>query len=65
MFKVLVGTLVCKNNKILLVTERKEGVEGKLNLPAGHLENGETLTQGACREFFEETGLNVEITHLI
>ncbi len=65
MFEILVATLICKDNKVLLVTEKKEEVIGKLNLPAGHLEMGETLTQGACREVFEETGLNVKITHLI
>lgn len=65
MFVVLVATLICKNDKVLLVTEKKEGIAGKLNFPAGRLEVGETLTQGACREVFEETGLEVDITHLI
>ena len=65
MFVILVATLILKNNKVLLVTEKKEDVIGKLNLPAGRLEPGETLTQGAIREVAEETGLNVEISHLI
>lgn len=63
--EVLVATLICKNNKVLLVTEKKKEAVGKLNFPAGHLEVGETLTQGACREVLEETGLSVKITHLI
>lgn len=65
MFEVLVATLIKKNGKILLVTEKKEGVAGKLNLPAGHLEIGESIASGARREVLEETGLDVELTHLI
>lgn len=31
-------------------------------LPGGHLEAGETLEQGAIRELFEETGIEIEIS---
>lgn len=65
MFKILVATLILKDNKVLLVKETKEEFKGLLNLPAGHLESNETLTQGAIREVKEETGLDVKINQLI
>lgn len=36
-----------------------------LNQPAGHLEKGETLLEGASRELFEETGIRAEMSRLI
>ncbi len=65
MFNVLVSTVIVKNNKVLMVKEIKEEVKGLLNFPAGRLEKGETLIQGALREIKEETGFDAEITHLI
>lgn len=65
MLKIIVGTLITKDNKVLLVTEKKEGVKGLLNLPAGHLENDESLIEGAIREAKEETGYDINITGLI
>lgn len=65
MFEVLVATVIIKENKVLMVKEQKEEVRGLLNLPAGHLEINETLTQGAIREVKEETGLNAKITSFI
>ena len=34
-------------------------------LPGGHVESGESAAQGAIREAFEETGLQVELTRLV
>lgn len=65
MFQVLVGVAVVENGKILLVKEKKANVAGLLNLPAGHLETGETLIEGAKRELKEETGLDAEIGKLV
>lgn len=42
--------------------EAKESCRGKWNLPAGHLDPGETMTGGAKRETKEETGCEVELT---
>ena len=54
---VIVGCLIEKNGKFLLV---KEG--GKWNQPAGWLELREDIIRGAQREVEEETGLQIKIT---
>lgn len=56
---------VRKNNKILMVQENKIGKKGKWNMPAGKLEDGESVIEAAVREVKEETNLNVHITGLI
>lgn len=38
---------------------------GKWYLPAGRMEHGESITEAAARELFEETGLNAEMTTLL
>jgi ADP-ribose pyrophosphatase YjhB (NUDIX family) len=60
--KVIVGVVIEKNGKYLLVQEAKESCRGKWNLPAGHLDPGETMADGAKREAKEETGCEVELT---
>ena len=53
----------CKG-KFLFVEEIEHG-KRTLNQPAGHLEKGETLLQGASRELAEETGINAQMQHLV
>ncbi len=60
--KVIVGAVIEKEGKYLLVQEAKESCRGKWNLPAGHLDAGETMVDGAKREAKEETGCEVELT---
>lgn len=60
--KVIVGGVIEKDGKILLVQEKKEICYGKWNLPAGHLDPNESIMQGAIREIKEETGCDVELT---
>lgn len=59
---VIVGVVIEKDNKYLLVQEAKESCRGKWNLPAGHLDPNETILDGAKREAKEETGCEVELT---
>ncbi len=53
---VLVGSIIEKDNKFLLVKEN-----GKWNLPMGWVELGENLISAAEREAREETGLIVKV----
>ena len=59
--KVIVGGIIEKNGKYLLVQEAKEKCYKKWNFPAGHLDFNESLQQGAIREIKEETGCVVEL----
>lgn len=50
---------------VLLVRRAMNPERGKWALPAGYIDNGEDPRAAAAREVFEETGLRVDITHLI
>ncbi len=59
-----VATVVERDGRFLLVEEEtRAGL--RLNQPAGHLEAGESLPEGAMRETLEETGWRVRPTALI
>jgi ADP-ribose pyrophosphatase YjhB (NUDIX family) len=53
-----------KDHSILLCKRAIEPRYGKWTLPGGFLENGETVSQGAFRETFEETNTEVEMGEL-
>lgn len=61
---VTVACVVPRDDTFLMV---EEAIHGRpvFNQPAGHLELGETLLQAAIRETREETGWQVEPTHLV
>lgn len=59
--KVIVGGVVEKDGKYLLVQEAKKKCYEKWNFPAGHLDFNESLKEGAIREIKEETGCDVEL----
>lgn len=53
--------LLIRNRKILLSRRFRTGYEdGKYSLPAGHVEEGETLREAAAREIEEEIGLTIK-----
>jgi 8-oxo-dGDP phosphatase len=64
-YLVVVGVVIEKDGKIILVQESKPPACGLWNTPAGHIEKGETPLEGAKREVKEETGLDIEITDLL
>lgn len=54
-------TIALYNNKILLLQNKDKTFE----LPGGHVKINEPLMVGAAREFFEETGLTVNLKKVI
>lgn len=58
--KIVVGCIPEWEDKILLCRRNIEPQKGRWTLPAGYLENGETVMEGARRETLEETGTVVE-----
>jgi len=56
---MVAGALVEHNETILLCRRAIEPAWGKWTLPAGYLENGETLTECAVRETDEEAGAKI------
>ncbi|MDD5341459.1 MAG: NUDIX domain-containing protein [Patescibacteria group bacterium] len=56
--------IIEKDGKFLLVQEAQKE-RGKWNQPAGWLDLGEDIIEGARREAKEETGLDVEIIGLL
>jgi ADP-ribose pyrophosphatase YjhB (NUDIX family) len=62
---VVCANLIIDDRGLLLVRESKPSALGRWSLPAGRLEPGESLADGAAREAFEETGLVVEVGPLV
>ena len=65
MKNIIVGVCIKKDGKILMVQEAKKKVYKMWNFPMGHLDDGETIFEGAKREVKEETGYDVELISLI
>lgn len=61
--RVGVGVVVQGPGDTILLEKRRDC--GWWGLPGGKVEPGESLTDAAVREVCEETGLTVEVTHLI
>jgi 8-oxo-dGTP pyrophosphatase MutT (NUDIX family) len=61
---VTVACVVADGDRYLMV-EEEVGGQIAYNQPAGHLDDFESLQQAAVRETREETGWEVELTHLI
>jgi ADP-ribose pyrophosphatase YjhB (NUDIX family) len=62
--KIVCGCLITYEDKILLGKREIEPRKGKWNVPAGFMENGETIKEGAAREVREEVRAKVEIQQL-
>ena len=62
-----VGVLIIQNGKVLLVRhgEAAGHVNDMYGIPAGRLDEGESLVDAAIRELHEETGLVTESADLV
>ena len=61
----VVGAIIEKDEKILLVKEAGTRDKGKWNQPAGWIEVGQNPLVAVVKEVKEETGLDFEPTGLI
>ncbi len=59
--KIVSGCLVYWENKVLLCRRAIEPRYGFWNVPAGYMENDESVPEGAKREAWEETNTTVSI----
>ncbi|KQQ69445.1 NUDIX hydrolase [Acinetobacter sp. Leaf130] len=62
--KIVCGALVTWDDKVLLCRRAIEPRYGYWTLPAGYMELGETMEQGAIRETWEEAEAEIEIGNL-
>jgi ADP-ribose pyrophosphatase YjhB (NUDIX family) len=62
--KIVVGTIAEWEDRILLCKRAIEPRYGLWTLPAGFMENGETVQQGAARETLEEAQAKVRVGRL-
>lgn len=62
--KVVVGTMVVDDGRLLMIRRGIEPRHGFWALPAGYLEMDETVEEAAARETLEETGFVVSIDRL-
>jgi 8-oxo-dGTP diphosphatase len=60
-----VGIVVWHGERVLLVRRARPPRQGQWSLPGGAQQLGEALTEAACREVLEETGLTVKLGEVI
>jgi len=63
--RIIAGCIPVWEDKILICRRAIEPRHGYWTLPAGFMENGESVEQGAAREAYEEALADVEIGSLI
>lgn len=63
--KVVVGSVVVANASVLMCRRAIEPRRGYWTLPAGYLEHGETLEEGAAREAWEEAQAEIVLDGIL
>jgi 8-oxo-dGTP diphosphatase len=64
-YGISAATLVVRNKQVLLVNHRESGRYDFWVPPGGRLEGDESIFDCARRETLEETGLHVELDHIL
>lgn len=59
--KLVIGSIPVWEQQVLLCKRAIEPRYGKWTLPAGFMENGETVAEAAMRETIEEAGAHIEL----
>ena len=62
--KIVAGSLVVKNRKILLCKRAIEPSYGRWTFPSGYLDSSETPEEGAIREAMEEVNVKIKLKKL-
>lgn len=65
MLKISVGVVLHGDQVLIGRRSNDQTLGGLWEFPGGKVNSGETFEQAAVRECREETGLNVEISHLL
>jgi len=60
-----VDIIIQDNNHIVLVKRGLSPYKGKLAIPGGHIEYGETIEHAATREAEEETSVKAKLKHIL
>jgi ADP-ribose pyrophosphatase YjhB (NUDIX family) len=63
--KVVVGSVVVAGDAVLMCRRAIEPRRGFWTLPAGYLEHGETLAEGAAREAWEEAQAEIALDGIL
>jgi ADP-ribose pyrophosphatase YjhB (NUDIX family) len=63
--KVVAGTIPLVDGRILLTRRAIHPAHGKWTFPGGYVDWGETVSEAAVRETYEETGLTVDLGTLV
>jgi ADP-ribose pyrophosphatase YjhB (NUDIX family) len=63
--KIVVGSVVADAGRVLLCRRAIEPRRGFWTLPAGYLEHGETVAEGAAREAWEEATARIDIEGIL
>tara|TARA_B100000029_G_scaffold493464_1_gene556023 strand:- start:395 stop:835 length:441 start_codon:yes stop_codon:yes gene_type:complete len=60
-----VGVVVFNGDSVLLIKRKNPPRENELSLPGGAQKLGETVSETAVREVFEETGLKIKLHGIV
>lgn len=63
--KVVVGAIPRQDSKIWLIRRNIEPALGRWTYPGGYLDLGETVSEAAIRETYEETRLKIRLDNLL